>query len=118
MKICNIIEDRNIKNCTYYFFDDIIDIKEFDPSNIKFDEKSYKNILIYYIAYVAVKDWKYVKINSLDPLYLMFNIIDEYFEEINRNKYLTLVPANENKGNIIEYEELQIKSSNSIRSVT
>ena len=48
----------------------------------------------------------------------MFNIIDEYFEEINRNKYLRLVPANENKGNIIEYEELQIKSSNSIRSVT
>ena len=51
----NIIEDRNIKNRLYYFFDDIINIKEFDPSNIKLDEKSYKNILIYYIAYVAFK---------------------------------------------------------------
>ena len=31
----NIIEDRNIKNRVYYYFDDIINIKEFDPSNIK-----------------------------------------------------------------------------------
>ena len=28
-----------------------INIKGFDPNNIKIDEKSYKNILIYYIAY-------------------------------------------------------------------
>ena len=100
----NKIEDRNIKNCAYYFFDDIINIKEFDPSNIKLDEKSYKNILIYYIAYVAFKDSKYVKINSVNPLYLMLNSINGYFEEINENNYLTLVSANENKGNVIEHE--------------
>ena len=35
------------KNQTYYFFDDIINIKFFDPNNIKIDEKSYNNILIY-----------------------------------------------------------------------
>ena len=57
----NNVKDINIKNHTYYFFDDIINIKEFDPNNIKLDEKSYKNILIYYTAYVTIKDSKYVK---------------------------------------------------------
>ena len=46
----NIIKDKNIKNHTNYFFDNIINIKEFDPNNIKIDEKSYKNIFIYYIG--------------------------------------------------------------------
>ena len=69
----NNVKDINIKNHTYYFFDDIINKKEFDPNNIKLDEKSYKNILIYYIAYVTIKDSKHVKINSVNRLYLMFN---------------------------------------------
>ena len=43
------------------------------------------------------KDLKYVKINSLYPLYLIFNEVNEYFEVINGNKYLTLVPTNESK---------------------
>ena len=43
---------------TYYFFDDIINIKHLDPNKIKIDEKSYKNILIYYIGYVTIKDSK------------------------------------------------------------
>ena len=42
----NIVKDINIKNDTYYFFDDIIDIKNFDPNNIKINEKSYKNVFI------------------------------------------------------------------------
>ena len=53
----NIVKDINIKNHTYYFFDDI-NIKDFDPNNIKIDEKSYKNVFIYYIAYVTIKDSK------------------------------------------------------------
>ena len=56
----NIIKDKNIKNHTNYFFDNIINIKEFDPNNIKIDEKSYKNIFIYYVGYGAIKDSKYV----------------------------------------------------------
>ena len=42
----------------YYFSDDIIKIKTFDPNKIKIDEKSHKNILIYYIGYVTIKDSK------------------------------------------------------------
>ena len=48
----NKFKDIDTKNCTYYYFDDMIDIKSFDPNKIKIDQKSYKNILIYYIGYV------------------------------------------------------------------
>ena len=41
-----------------------------------------------------------------------------YFEEINGNKYLTLVPSNENKEKIKNYEELWIKIRDLIRSIT
>ena len=61
------IKDVDTKNHTYYFFDGIINIKNFDP-NIKIDERSYRNILIYYIEYVTIKDLKYLKISSVNPL--------------------------------------------------
>ena len=64
----NKVKDIDIKNQTYYFFNDIINIKFFDPDNIKIDEKSYKDICIYYIGYVTIKDSKYGKINSVNPL--------------------------------------------------
>ena len=54
---------------------------------------------------MTIKDSKYVKINSVTPLYLMFNKMNGYFEEINENKYLTLVPTSENKEKIKKYEE-------------
>ena len=63
----NKVKDMDIKKCAYYFFDDI-NAKNFDPNNIKIHEKSYKNILIYYIGYVTIKDLKYIKINSVNPL--------------------------------------------------
>ena len=46
------------------------------------------------------EDSKYIKIYSVNPLYLIFNNVNGYFEEINGNKYLTLVPTNENKEKI------------------
>ena len=55
------IKDINIKSRTYYVFNDIINMNNFDPNNIKIDEKLYKNILIYYIGYVTIKDLKYIK---------------------------------------------------------
>ena len=66
----NKVKEIDIKNQTYYFFYDIINIKIFDPNNIKIDEKLYKNILIYYIGVMTIKDSKYVKINSVDSLYI------------------------------------------------
>ena len=67
------------------------------PNNIKIDEKSYKNILIYYIGYVTIKDSNCLKINNVNPLYLILNKVNGNFEEINGNKCLTLVSTNENE---------------------
>ena len=62
------IKEINIKNRTYYFFDDMINIKDFDPNLLKIDKKSYKNIDIYYIGYITMKDSDYVKIKNVNPL--------------------------------------------------
>ena len=81
------VREISIKNCTYYLFNDIINFKNLDPNNFKIDKKSYKNILIYYIGYVAP--------NSLKPLYLIINNTNGYIGESNGNKYLTLLPTDE-----------------------
>ena len=96
----NKVKDIDIKNRTYCFFNDIINIKNFDLNNIKIDEESCKSILIYYIGYITIKGLKYVKINSVNPLYLIFSKMNGYFEEINKSKFLTLVPTNGSKEKI------------------
>ena len=52
----NKVKDIDMKDRKYYFFNDIFNIENLHPNNIKIDEKSYKNILIYYIGYVTIKD--------------------------------------------------------------
>ena len=56
----NKIKETDLKNRTYYFFDDMINIKNLDINKIKIDEKSYKNILIYYVRCMTS--------NSVNPL--------------------------------------------------
>ena len=67
---------------------------------------------------MTIKDSKYIKIDSLNPLYLIFNKVNGYFREINNSKYLTLVPTNDSKENIKKYEELWIKIRDLVRSIT
>ena len=111
-------KDIDIKNWTYPFFDDIINIKNVDLNKIKTYEKSHNNIRIYNIGYMTIKDSKYVKIYRVNPLYLIINKVDEYFEEINKNKYLTLFPTNESTEKIKKkYEVLWSKIKDLIRSI-
>ena len=49
------IKQINIKIRTYYFYSDIIDLKNFDARLLKTDKKSYKNIGIYNIGYITIK---------------------------------------------------------------
>ena len=51
----------HIKNRTYYFFNDMINIKDFDSSLKKIDTKSYKNIGIYNIGYITTKELMIMK---------------------------------------------------------
>ena len=92
------VKDLNIKTQTYCLFRDIINMKEFDPNNVKIYEKSYKNILICHITY----NYERFKIrkSSVNLSYLMLNRIIGCFEEIIVNKHLTLVPPNESKDKI------------------
>ena len=62
----NKFKDIDIKNCTYCIFDDMANIKILNPNKIKTDKKSYKNILIYYIGYVTVKELRYAKIINVN----------------------------------------------------
>ena len=50
------LKDIDIKNCTCYYFDDIIKIEYFCLDNILIDEKSYKNVLVYNISYKSLID--------------------------------------------------------------
>ena len=97
------IIEINIKNRIYYFFNDIINIKDFDPNLLKIDKKSYKNIGIYYIGYNTIKNSDYVKINSVNPLYIIINELDGYIREKTGNKYLTLASTDENKKILEKY---------------
>ena len=49
-------KQMNIKNRTYYLYNDLINIKNFDPKLLKLNKKSFKNIAIYYIGYITKKD--------------------------------------------------------------
>ena len=55
--------------------------KKFDSNLLKIDKKSYKNIDIYYIEYITMKDSDYVKTDSVNPLYFIIGKIDVYIEE-------------------------------------
>ena len=65
-----------------------------------------------------IKYSEYVKIDSVNSLYLTINKVNGYLEEIYGNKYLTLVPTNENKEKIKKYEELWNKIRDLIRWIS
>ena len=77
------LKEINIKNRTNYFFDDMINVKNFDPNQMKANKKSYKNITIYYIGYITIKNLSYVNINNVNPLYFIkVNKYDEKYMKI------------------------------------
>ena len=106
------IKQINIKNRTYYFLNDMIKIKDFDPSLIKIDKKSYINIGIYHTGYMTIKSiCGCENINSVNPLYLMIGEVDGYIEcssieKNNGNKYLTFPSTDKNKKVLEKYEKL------------
>ena len=101
------IKQINIEDRTYYFFNDMINIKNFDSSLLKIDKRSYKNIGIYYIGYITIKIISdYENVNSVNPLYLIIGEVDEYIEENNGNKYLTFASTDKNKKALEKYPKL------------
>ena len=76
------IKQINIKNQSYYFYNDTIDLKHFDAKLLKIDKKSFKSIDIYYIGYITKKKSDYCKnMNSVNSLYLNIDHANGYIEE-------------------------------------
>ena len=76
------VQQINLKNQTYYFYNDIIDIKNFDARLLKIDKKSYKDIGIYNIGHITIKKIEDCeKIYSVNPLYLLISHKNGYIEE-------------------------------------
>ena len=92
--------ELNIKNRTYYFLNDIIDIRNFHLNLLKIYKKLYKDIDIYYIGYITIKNISDGEnIHSVNPLYLTIYCATGYFKKKYSEKYLIL--------NLIEkYEEV------------
>ena len=70
-----------ILNRTFYYFDDITKLEDFDTDNILINEKSLENILIYKISYKTLIDLK--------PLCIRFNKIDGFIRIYDAIRYLT-----------------------------
>ena len=75
-------KETNIKNQTYYFYNDIINLHEFNVSKMKVDKKDFNDIDIYYLGYVHKKKISECNvINSVNPFYLRIVDIKGQFEK-------------------------------------
>ena len=102
-----VVKQIDIKNRTYYFYNDMINIKKFDSNLLKIDKKSYEDIGIYNIGYITIKKIDDCKnIYSVNPLYLRINHANGYIEEKGMNKYLIFDSTDENKELLKEYNDL------------
>ena len=120
------VKQINIKNRTYYFYNDIINIKNFDANLFKIDKKSYKDIDIYNNGYITKKKIDdceniysvnplylfidhasgYVEEKGLNPLYLNIDHASGYIKEKGVNKYLVFDSTDENKELLKKYNDV------------
>ena len=82
VKSKNEFKKVNVKNCAYYYFDDIMEIEDINVDNILLDEKSYKNILLYNTVYKEFMDAKLLRIS--------LNKIGKIIKIYHGNRYLEL----------------------------
>ena len=76
------VKEINIKNQTYYFFNDMIDIRNFHSNLLKIDKKSHKDIDIYYIGYITIKKFSDCEnIRSVNPLHLIIRSATGHFKD-------------------------------------
>ena len=105
------VKQINIKNRTYYFYKDIVNVKNFEPNLLKIDRKSYKNIGIYKIGCITIKkNDDYENIYCVNPLYLLVNHASGYIEEKNDS-------TDENKELLKKYLDVWSGIKNKIEAV-
>ena len=96
------IRQINIKSKTYYFYKDLINIKNYNNNKLKLDNKRCfgKRCLLYWL-YNKKTQWN---VNSVNPPYLIINRIKVHFEEVDGDKYL--ITSSENGDIMQKYQEV------------
>ena len=127
------VKQIEIKNRTYYFYNDMINLKNFESHLLKINKKHYKGIDIYYIGYITIKKiGDCENIYSVNPLYLIIGKVDGHIEcnsvecnsancnsieEQDRSKYLVFDSTDENKEVLKKYIELWDGIKNEIETI-
>ena len=105
------VKEINIKNRSYYFFGDMVHIKNFHSTLLKIDKNLHKNIYIYYISYITIKKFSDCEnFHSVNPLYLIINSATGHFKEKNGKKYV-IIDSTE------KYEEVFSGISSEIKTI-
>ena len=113
------VKQINIKNRTYCFYNNMINLKNFALNLLKLDRKSYKNIGIYNIGYITIKKINdYENIYSVNPLYLNVNHANGYIKEKNENEYLIFDSTDKNKELIKKYQDIWNGIKNKIETIS
>ena len=70
------------KKSNLLFYNDMINLKNFDPNLLKIDKKHYRGINIYYIGYITIEKIDDCEnVYCVNPLYLLINHAGGYIEE-------------------------------------
>ena len=113
------VKQIEIKNRTYCFYNNMINLKNFDSILLKIDKKHYKEINIYFIGYITIKKIDDCEnIYSVNSLYLLVNHASGYIKEKNGNKYLIFDDSvNENKALLKKYADVWDGIKNEIKAI-
>ena len=113
------VNQIEIKNRTYCFYNDMINLRSLESNLLKINKKHYKVIDIYYIGYITIKKiGDCENIHSVNPLYLLVNHASGYIEEKNGNKYLIFDDSvNENKELLKKYADVWDGIKNKIKAI-
>ena len=113
------VKQIEIKYRTYYFYNDTINLQDFESNLLQINKKHYKGINIYYTGYITIKKIDDCEnIHSVNPLYLLVNHASRYIEEKNGNKYLIFDDSvNENKGLLKKYADVWDGIKNEIKTI-
>ena len=81
------VKEINIKNRTHFFFNDMVDIKNFHSDLLKIDEKPYQDVDVYYISYITIKKFSDCEsIHTVNPLYLIIHSATGHLKKKNTAK--------------------------------
>ena len=109
------VKQINIKNRSYYFYNNMINLKYFEPNLLKIDKKSYKNIGVYKTEFITIKKSDdYESIHSVNPLYSC----KWMHWRKNGNKYLIFDSTDENKEVLKKYSDVWSEIKNKIEAIS